>query len=156
MKNEDVLDESLFTDGKVFTKSNITWAAVFGGPIAVAYMFASNFGVFGPAQLAVRSWLVAFAIYLSILVISSYLPLDSLPNFVYTVAYALIANGFFMKFQAEQVDRHLSHNGQKQGGVKAFLVIIMGMFTTLALIIGYMYLSDPEGVELLWQELSKQ
>ena len=157
MEDQEILDDTLFAEGKVFTKSHIIWAAVFGGPLSIAFMFSRNFKLFGQPNLAVRAWLIAFSIYLGVLFLSSELPaMENIPSIVYTLAFAFISNKFFMSYQAFKVYDHLENNGKTHRGMTVFLVIIVGFIATVALLIGYVYLLDPEGLKLLWEQMNER
>lgn len=156
MDNEEILDESFFADGKVFTKGHIIWAAVLGGPLAIAYMFSSNFKVFKQQNMVLRAWLVAFSIYLGVIYLSSVFPLlENLPSIFYTLAFAFISNRFFMIYQAFLADDHISKGGSTQSGFTVFLVILFGFIATIGLVLGVMYLMDPEGLRLIWEEVNR-
>ena len=136
---EPVLNPGLAN--KIYSVRSIRIATLIGGPLAAAYLMATNFKKLGEENNVFKTWLWSIVIFITVLAIS-FLLTPSIPAIVYNVVYFGIASFFVEKYQAAKIDTHISSGGLAYKTYRAVLIAIACTLILVAIILGCYALSD--------------
>src|SRR5689334_23838566 len=106
---EDIL--TVPTTGKVYNTTAFTIATVLGGPLAAAYMAASNFHAFGEPQKARYSWVVGALLLIAATTTALFPIFDHFPAFFYTLLLLFVVILLVRRFQGRKLQQHVSDGG---------------------------------------------
>jgi hypothetical protein len=130
---EEVLDDKFLTQGKVYTKSQVRWAAIFGGAFAVAFLFGRNFKVFGEVEKLRFNWVGAVFYNTALFSLSFAIPeTEDIPNLFFTIITVIVANGLFSKFLESKTAAHIKKSGKVQSGGSVFGFIVLSLVMNIA------------------------
>jgi hypothetical protein len=138
--NQDFLLEIPEQNKKAYSTAVIILSTLTGGVIAAAYMMVINCAVFSQHRL--KGFVIAGAVLLlSINLASIFIPfLDVLSDFIYIIFNALAAFVAVYFLQKQKIHTHRQNGGAFFGGWNIFLVIIVNIFVSFALMVGcYFY-----------------
>lgn len=138
---EDILTEVPVK--KLYKEGSISIAAFLAGPLAGGYLMAENFRSLGKPVAARITIIGTIAFILLLLLISVFPIADKIPNILFSVLYALTASFITRKFQHSGIQQHLSLGGAMYSGSRVFLIGIICLVLTIAILIGGLYLLDP-------------
>jgi peptidoglycan/LPS O-acetylase OafA/YrhL len=140
------VQEDILTDipvNKVYKESTIPIAAFLAGPLAGGILMAENFRSLGKRSAATTTIILTVA-FLVLLAMLNILPgTDKIPSFVYSILYTMIASFITHKYQRRDIQEHLALGGKLYPGWRAFLISIVCLIVTIAMMIGTLYLLDP-------------
>ncbi len=140
---------------KFFSEKNLWVGAFLGGPLVAGYMIARNFSALGEPARATNTWRVVLPLTVILFAGIAMIPEDvNIPNFVFSMSYALLSVHFLKKYQGHQLALH-----KEAGGVNYSWWMVVGISLLGALVIGLAFallflsadlLSDPGVVNELW------
>lgn len=131
----EILDEHTpaYT-GKIYKPSSITWASIFGGPLAGTYMVAYNYKAFNQPDYANRTMILGGAVFLLIIIGAVMLPEEFDLGFrIIPLLTALIISLLVRRYQGDMIDVYLQNNGTAHSGSRVFAVIAISLLVAFGL-----------------------
>lgn len=129
-------------EGKVYKTQSIIIATFFGGLFAAAFLIAGNFKTLGQKQKMFSTW-VYCVLLLLVLAFTSFVPaLDRIPGIAYTIAVTALIAAYVNAQQKNKIDEHIENGGEVHAGVRVFLVALVGLLITVALVLLSFWLAD--------------
>jgi hypothetical protein len=156
---KDQQPSDLLTEVPAYTlykPASTVWAALIGGPLAVAYMQAVNYINTGKRQKAWRPWVAWICGMLPILILPIFFPLlDRIPGIVYSIIMGVVAHTTTNRLFADALLKHNEGGGNfyKSGNVAA--VIFLGLISYLLIVICFFVATDYEGFMQLFAYASR-
>lgn len=131
IEQNNIQNEKIYKDKQV-------WAGTFiGGPLVAGYLIAENFKALGDKDKVWRTWMIAVAATLLLIVISFSAPnIERVPNFVLPLLYTGIAFLLMRIFQGEKIVNHLRAGGKIHSWWRALGVSLFGMVVFSVLLFG--------------------
>lgn len=153
--NNELIDENFLTHGKVHSKSQFIWTAIFGGAFALAILFSRNFKVFKEENKIKHAWIIAGLYNMAIYALTFAFPreTDQIPNFFFSLITVILANLIFNHTQKLRVEEHIAKTGKIHSGGLVFLFIILGGILNLAFALLLFVIFDYDGLLAILQEL---
>ena len=140
---KDILKQS--DTHKVYNTTAFTVALVIGGPLAAAYMAASNYKHFGEESKKGYAWLTAILLLLVALG-SAYVPvLESIPGIIVTLLLLLIMQLLVHRFQGKKIHQHIDAGGPVYPTSRAVVIGLISAAVLLAVIFGAAFLLESIG-----------
>lgn len=139
---EEPLFSATLTE-KFYNERAVLLATFLGGPLAGAWLMASNFKAMGETVRATRTWV--FAVMALVLVfLLSYIPsLDKIPSLFYSFAFCWTAHFLTRKYQGPQLQLHQENGGQFYTTWRAVGIGLIGMAVVLVIILVLLFLGNP-------------
>ena len=138
---------------KVFSSKAALGGVLLGGPIVFGYILAHNYRVFGQSQKANYAWLLALSIAVVAFFLPDYIPALQGSSSMFSILVALGCRSIVDYSQANDIKNHLASGGQLQPWWVTLLIGLMGLLLTIAAIILFFSVMDPEGFKGLLKEI---
>ena len=134
------------SEKKLFTGKAISVAAVFGGPVAAAFLFSKNYKTLGMHEAARKSLFFGIAGLVAFFAILFALPqrlVDAIPNAAFAGIWGGLAYALVHEYQQEHIETHLAEGGKKGSGWTVFGSTILGIILTLIIFVPFALLAPP-------------
>jgi hypothetical protein len=133
---------------KVYNPWSFSIATILGGPLAAAYLAASNFTAFGEREKARYAWIVATLFLLASFATALVPALDMIPGFLYPLIFLLIVHLLIRRFQGPNIAQHVNEGGEVYPAWRAVVIGVVFLIVMLVVIFGAAYLLEQVvGVE---------
>lgn len=106
---ESPLFSSTITN-KIHKESAIQVAAFLGGPLVAGYLVAHNYKQLGEPEKVKKTWLVAVAVFVVLLILAILVP-ESVPTIVFAVVNVGVVQLLVQRFQSAKLKAHLEAGG---------------------------------------------
>lgn len=135
----EVLDAELSVNenelaGKYYSKNALMAVAFFAGPIAIAYMVATNFKAMKKAEMVKSTWTYGILITIVGLALALVLP-DEFPGIVFAVAYMFGAKTIYDKLLKSDLAAADPSGDQQLPWYNSLLVAVIGIAIQVVVIV---------------------
>lgn len=134
---EEQTDNMEETTKRIYPDKELMLASFLGGPLAIGYLIAENFKVFGEPDKVRITWI---ATVLSSVVIFGSLFLipavQRMPNFVIPLIYSTIGYILVNRFQGERIEAHIDAGGEVYSWKRTIAVGLISFVISMVPIIG--------------------
>lgn len=121
---------------KLYDAPRLGVGTFLGGPLVATYFFAENYKKLGRQDLVLKSWGIGVLFTIALFAVVFMLPEDlPVPNFVISGGYTLMIVLLFRQVMSRDVDQALSQGSVLFGWGRTILVAVIGLVTTLVLIL---------------------
>lgn len=114
---------------KMYSVGAVSWASIFGGPIAASFLIRRNFLVMNKRVYAAKSLLWAFSFQFALIFLLFFIiPIsisDKIPSFFYNAIWLVVVNLILAKVQGEKLKYHKENKGLFYSKWKAVLIGIL-------------------------------
>lgn len=144
--------KSAIPEGKVYTEKEIWSAALLGGPLSAAYLFASNYKLFGETDKVRKVWIWSVIATLALFGMIFLIPKeigDKIPNMVFPFIQAIIVQFLVNLYQKEKINVHINAGGKKYNWGRTILISLIGCIITLIPIILFVFIVTPKAPSAL-------
>ena len=140
---ENILEQ--VPDHKMHKRGTITICTFLAGPLVAGYLIAENFYQLKEKRKAVKTWIITIAGLIILFCCSIFIPaLDNIPNFVFAIAYTVLASWFVQRYQDAKIDLHKERGGQFFSVWRAVLASVISLAATIALLLLVLFILSPE------------
>jgi len=133
----EIIANAVSSKRKVYSDKVIYKATFAGGPLAAAYMMASNFRLFGDKAKAHWCWFYAWLFTIGIMVLVYYLPENSykaVPGATIPIIYGGITRYLSRRYQGRNIEAYLKAGGQPYSKKRLTWIGIIGLIILFFLI----------------------
>jgi hypothetical protein len=136
----DILEQS--DTHKVYSTTSFAIGSVIGGPLAAAYMAASNYNHFGEPNKKGYAWITAILLMLVALATAFVPVLESIPGFIVTLFILLIVQLLVHRFQGKKIRHHIEVGGPMYPISRAVVIGLISAVVLFAVIFGVAFLLE--------------
>ncbi|MGZ3916215.1 MAG: hypothetical protein ACXVBT_15760 [Flavisolibacter sp.] len=139
---EEPLFSATLTE-KFYNERAVLLATFLGGPLAGAWLMASNFKAMGETVRATRTWVLAVMALVLVFLLSLIPSLDKIPAISYSFAFCWTARFLTRKYQGPQIQLHQENGGQFYTTWRAVGIGLIGMAVVIVIILVLLFLGNP-------------
>ncbi|CAM3427083.1 hypothetical protein [Flavobacterium chungbukense] len=138
MIEEENSEKSVFEEiptEKIYSKTAVSAATFFGGPLVAGYCIAENFKVFNDFEKARKTYIVTLISIILITVIAFNIP-ENFPSVIFPLVYSFITSYLIQFYQEKNIENHLNNGGELFSGWRTFFICIL----SAAILLGVIYI----------------
>lgn len=140
----DNLEKSVFEEiptEKIYSKTAISAATFFGGPLVAGYCIAENFKAFNDFEKARNTYIIT-AISTVLIIIMAFLIPENVPSVIFPVIYAFIVSFLIQTYQEKNIEKHTNNGGEFFSGWRTFGICMLSAVILLGLIFAVAFLIE--------------
>lgn len=128
-----------------YSKGQVFWGTILGGPIAAVYFLKKNFDAMGNRELSQKTITLGSLIVLLLVLVLPFLP-DFIPSVAYSIAYGFTARMIYEQQQTSLKDVQTYSNWNVVGYALLWMIVIVALIIPVAMLydhLGLINLSVP-------------